>query len=90
MRRRVGIVLLLLLAFVGRAAHAGLYDEFVTLDADTKYFRNADGLFCGFGMNYNQIIDGKMFIYFGCGDKHVGVANCMLDDLVDHLLSCPA
>jgi len=41
-------------------AHAGPYDEVVTLDAETKYFRNADGLFCGFGVNYNQVIDGKM------------------------------
>jgi len=61
MRRKMTIVLLLLLVCAGRTAHAGLYDEFVTLDPETKYFRNADGLFCGFGMNYNQIIDDKMF-----------------------------
>ena len=36
------------------------FDEFVALDTDTEYFRNADGLFCGFGVNYCQRINGKM------------------------------
>jgi len=42
------------------SAFAEPFDEFVTLDDDTKHFRNADGLFCGFGVNYCQRLDGKM------------------------------
>jgi beta-1,2-mannobiose phosphorylase / 1,2-beta-oligomannan phosphorylase len=36
------------------------------------------------------VIDDTLFVYFGCGDKHVGLATCSLDSLVDHLLTCPA
>jgi len=53
-------VLVLAVAWASGIAHAGHYDEFVSLDAETKYFRNADGVFCGFGMNYNQVLDGKL------------------------------
>jgi predicted GH43/DUF377 family glycosyl hydrolase len=35
------------------------------------------------------VIDGTLFVYYGCGDKHVGLATCALDELVDHLLTCP-
>ena len=35
------------------------------------------------------VIDATLFVCFGCGDKHVGLATAELDELVDYLLTCP-
>ena len=35
------------------------------------------------------VIDGTLFVYYGAADKYVAVATCSLDELLDHLLSCP-
>ena len=36
------------------------------------------------------VIDGTLFVYYGGADKYVGLATCDLDELLDHLLTCPA
>jgi predicted GH43/DUF377 family glycosyl hydrolase len=36
------------------------------------------------------VIDGTLFVYYGGGDKYCALATCALDQLVAHLLSCPA
>lgn len=33
----------------------------------------------------NVIVKGKLMVYYGCADKHIGVATCDLDELLDHL-----
>jgi predicted GH43/DUF377 family glycosyl hydrolase len=35
------------------------------------------------------VIGDTLFVYYGAADKHVGVATCLLDDLLQYLLSCP-
>lgn len=37
----------------------------------------------------NVVIKGTLFVYYGAGDRHVGVATCQLDELVAHLLRHP-
>ncbi len=34
--------------------------------------------------------DGKLFVYYGGGDKHVCLATCDFAELMDHLVACPA
>ena len=36
------------------------------------------------------VIDGVLYVYYGGGDKCCAVATCGLDELVEHLLGCPA
>ena len=36
------------------------------------------------------VIDGTFFLYYGGGDKYCAVATCELQELIDHLLTCPA
>lgn len=36
------------------------------------------------------VINGTLFVYYGGGDKYVGLATCNLDDLLAYLLECPA
>ncbi len=36
------------------------------------------------------VIEGTLFVYYGGADKYVGLATCSLQELLDHLLSCPA
>jgi predicted GH43/DUF377 family glycosyl hydrolase len=36
------------------------------------------------------VIDGTLFVYYGGGDKYCAVATCSLDELMNHLLHCPA
>jgi predicted GH43/DUF377 family glycosyl hydrolase len=36
------------------------------------------------------VIDGTLFVYYGGADKYVGLATCSLEELLDHLLSCPS
>ena len=36
------------------------------------------------------VIDGTLFVYYGGGDKYCAVATCNLEELVQHLLRCPA
>lgn len=38
----------------------------------------------------NVIKDGTLFVYYGAGDRHVGVATCGVGEIVDYLKSCPA
>lgn len=35
------------------------------------------------------IIDGTLFVYYGGADKYVGLATCPVEELLEHLLSCP-
>jgi len=36
------------------------------------------------------VIDGRLFVYYGGGDKYCAVATCDFEKLVEHLLLCPA
>ncbi len=36
------------------------------------------------------VIDGTLFIYYGGADKYCALATCSLQELIDHLISCPA
>ena len=36
------------------------------------------------------VIDGTLFVYYGGADKYVGLATCSLQELLDHLLTCPS
>jgi len=59
--RQVGAFLLAFsVGYACNVCDARSNGEFVTLDPETKYLKDADGLFCGFGMNYNQVLDGKL------------------------------
>ncbi len=37
----------------------------------------------------NVVIDGKLIVYYGGADQYVGAAYCALNELLDHLLTCP-
>jgi len=34
----------------------------------------------------NVVVDGKLFVYYGCADKYIGVATADFDKLVDYVL----
>lgn len=36
------------------------------------------------------VIDGRLFVYYGGGDKYCALATCDLEELIDHLRRCPA
>ncbi len=36
------------------------------------------------------VIDGTLFVYYGGADRHVALATCPLDRLLDYLSDCPA
>jgi predicted GH43/DUF377 family glycosyl hydrolase len=36
------------------------------------------------------VIGGTLFVYYGGGDKVVGLATCNLEELLDYLVTCPA
>ena len=36
------------------------------------------------------VIGDTLFVYYGAADKYVCLATCKLEELLDHLLSCPA
>ncbi|UCG55752.1 MAG: hypothetical protein JSU70_12875 [Phycisphaerales bacterium] len=36
------------------------------------------------------VIDDTLFVYYGAADKYVGLATCRVEELLEHLLSCPA
>ena len=38
----------------------------------------------------NVVIDDTLFVYYGAGDKHVGVATCELEEIISHLTKCSA
>lgn len=38
----------------------------------------------------NVVINGKLIVYYGAADMYVGVASCVLDELIEHLWCCPA
>jgi predicted GH43/DUF377 family glycosyl hydrolase len=38
----------------------------------------------------NVVIDGKLFVYYGGGDKYVGAATCDLEELLKYLRTCSA
>ena len=52
---------------------------------ETKGFYNGCVFPCG-----KVIRDGKLLVYYGAGDVHVGVASCDMDALLSHLRSCPS
>lgn len=33
----------------------------------------------------NVVVEGTLFVYYGCADKHIGVATCELRELLDYL-----
>lgn len=35
------------------------------------------------------VIDGMLFVYYGAADRYCALATCPLDELLDHLVSCP-
>jgi predicted GH43/DUF377 family glycosyl hydrolase len=36
------------------------------------------------------VIDGTLFVYYGCADKYCALATCNFEELLAHLLTCPA
>ena len=38
----------------------------------------------------NAVVDGRLFVYYGCADKFIGVATADFDRLVQHVLQFPA
>ncbi len=54
-------------------------------DYETQGFYEGCIFPCG-----NVVIDDTLFVYYGAGDRHVGVATCPLPELLDHLRGCPA
>jgi len=37
----------------------------------------------------NVIVDGTLYVYYGTADKHIGVATCKADELLEHVRSHP-
>jgi predicted GH43/DUF377 family glycosyl hydrolase len=37
----------------------------------------------------NVVVDGKLFVYYGCADKFIGVATADFDELVNYVLQFP-
>lgn len=54
-------------------------------DYETKGFYNGCIFPCG-----KVVKDGKLLVYYGAGDVHVGVATCELSALLEHMITCPA
>ena len=38
----------------------------------------------------NVVLDGKLFVYYGCADKYIGVATADFDQIVHYVLQFPA
>ena len=38
----------------------------------------------------NVVVDGRLFVYYGCADKYIGVATADFEKLVAHVLQFPA
>lgn len=38
----------------------------------------------------NVVVNGTLFVYYGGADRYIGVATAPFDELVEHLMSCPA
>ena len=38
----------------------------------------------------NVVVNGKLFVYYGCADKFIGVATANFDQLVNYVLQFPA
>jgi predicted GH43/DUF377 family glycosyl hydrolase len=36
------------------------------------------------------VVDGTLFVYYGGGDKYCAVATCNFEEMIHHLLTCPA
>ncbi len=50
-----------------------------------------DGPYCGCVFPCGKVvIDGTLFVYYGAADKYVAVATCDLQELLEHLRTCPA
>jgi len=59
------------------------------IQAETDY--EVDGYYRGCVFPCGKVLIGKtLFVYYGAADKHVALATCELDELLDYLLSCPA
>jgi beta-1,2-mannobiose phosphorylase / 1,2-beta-oligomannan phosphorylase len=52
---------------------------------ETQGFYNGCIFPCG-----KVVKDGKLLVYYGAGDTHVGVATCELSALLEHMVTCPA
>lgn len=52
---------------------------------ETQGFYNGCVFPCG-----KVVKDGKLLVYYGAADVHVGVASCDMDALMAYLLGCPA
>jgi beta-1,2-mannobiose phosphorylase / 1,2-beta-oligomannan phosphorylase len=50
-----------------------------------------EGYYRGCVFPCGKVVIGRtLFVYYGAADKYVGVATCDLEELLDHLLGCPA
>ncbi len=59
------------------------------MQPETDY--EIDGYYRGCVFPCGKIVIGDtLFVYYGAADKHVALATCKLEELLDHLLSCPA
>jgi predicted GH43/DUF377 family glycosyl hydrolase len=38
----------------------------------------------------NVVVKDKLFVYYGCADKYIGVATADIDKLVNYVLQFPA
>ncbi len=54
-------------------------------DYETQGFYNGCVFPCG-----KVIRDGKLLVYYGAGDVHIGLATCDMDALLDYMRNCPA
>lgn len=54
-------------------------------DFETKGLYNGCVFPCG-----KVVKDGKLMVYYGAGDVHVGLATCELSALLEHMITCPA
>ena len=55
------------------------------LEPDLSY--ETDGCYAGCVFpTGNVVVDGTLYVYYGAADKYVGVATCLLDELLDALL----
>ena len=49
-----------------------------------------DGFYRGCVFPCGKIIkDDTLFVYYGAADKYCGLATCLLQELLEYLLTCP-
>ena len=57
------------------------------MEPDEEYERNGIGNPCVFPTG-NVVKDGKLYIYYGCCDKHIGLATADFKEIIDYLWNC--